>query len=406
MLATESSLSMRHRVTLPILLSMIFVDSLGYGLILPLLPTLVQTGALRGFAVGGVASVYAGMQLLGMPLLGRISDRLGRRPVLLVSILGTAVAYFIIAFTRSVWVIYIAVALDGLTAGSLTAAQSAIADRWTGHRRARYLGWLSAAFAAGIVGGPLFGGLLGTADARLAPLIAGYLATANLLWGLFMLQETRAVTSRGQETVREPDSRQGRDRRVLRFAVVAFSINFAFMMLPANLPVFATDQLGWDSRGIGGLLATGAAVAGLTQVIVVGKLTRRLSTIRALALALSIMSVALAIVPLVPRTPVASPALLLYPVIALFSFGTSLAIPLVGNAVAERAGRARTGAAIGTMNSAIGASMFASPLIAGAAYDAIGSWAPYALGAAVAAAAAAVVLTALPGRPAPPDLTT
>jgi len=122
----------RPETTLVMLLSMIFVDALGYGLIVPLLPSLVDTASHRALAVGAVASLYAGMQLLGMPMLGRLSDRVGRRPVLVLSIVGTASAYFVIALTRSVWAIYLAVALDGLTAGSLTAAQSALRrSHWT-----------------------------------------------------------------------------------------------------------------------------------------------------------------------------------------------------------------------------------------------------------------------------------
>ena len=294
----------RPEATLAMLLSMIFVDALGYGLIVPLLPSLVDTESHRALAVGGVASVYAGMQLVGMPMLGRLSDRVGRRPVLVLSIVGTASAYFVIGLTRSVWAIYLAVALDGLTAGSLTAAQSAIADLWSGHRRTRYLGWLSAAFAAGIVAGPLFGGLFGQIDARLAPLIAGYLAAGNALAVLLLLRETRhgapargvvsgersGAIERQRATGGHSDDRfdarsDATERRravpvpttdspvrpaIVRFSLIAFCINFAFMVLPSNLPVFAADVLGWGPGAIGGVLAVGAASAALTQVVLLG----------------------------------------------------------------------------------------------------------------------------------------
>jgi len=385
------------------LLSMIFVDALGYGLIVPLLPSLVDTASHRALAVGGVASVYAGMQLVGMPVLGRLSDRRGRRPVLVLSIVGTATAYFVIALTRSVWAIYLAVALDGLTAGSLTAAQSAIADLWSGHRRTRYLGWLSAAFAAGIVAGPLFGGLVGRIDARLAPLIAGYLAAGNAVAVFFLLQETHRHRARANAAARV-DARAGESRRappepttgtpalpgpretpprfgILRFSLIAFCINFAFMVLPSNLPVFAADVLGWGPGAIGGLLAVGAASAALTQVVLLGTFARRISAKTLLVAALTVMCMSLAAVPWV----ISSVAL--YFAIAAFSVGTSMAIPLVGSAVAEAAGRTGTGAAIGLMNTAIGVSMFTAPLVAGAVYETLGAWSPYALGASVVALA-------------------
>lgn len=383
------------------LLSMIFVDALGYGLIVPLLPSLVDTVSHRALAVGGVASVYAGMQLVGMPLLGRLSDRVGRRPVLVLSIVGTASAYFVIALTRSVWAIYLAVALDGLTAGSLTAAQSAIADLWSGHRRTRYLGWLSAAFAAGLVAGPLFGGLFGQIDARLAPLIAGYLAAGNALAVSFLLRETRhgaaarqraAAGSKTGSVVRSGCAETAVRSEIVRFSLVAFCINFAFMVLPANLPVFAADVLGWGPRAIGGLLAVGAASAALTQVVFLGSFARRVTVKVLLAVSLAVMGLSIAAVPWV----ISSVAL--YFVIAAFSVGTSMAIPLVGSAVADAAGRAETGAAIGLMNTAIGVSMFAAPLVAGAVYETIGVWSPYALGAGVAALAV-VALRGARGRP-------
>ncbi len=402
----------RPEATLAMLLSMIFVDALGYGLIVPLLPSLVDTASHRALAVGGVASVYAGMQLVGMPMLGRLSDRVGRRPVLVLSIVGTASAYFVIALTRSVWAIYLAVALDGLTAGSLTAAQSAIADLWSGHRRTRYLGWLSAAFAAGIVAGPLFGGLFGQIDARLAPLIAGYLAAGNALAVSLLLRETRhgaelKVASGGRAEERSDAGPDATERRraaaapaidspirsgILRFSLIAFCINFAFMVLPANLPVFAADVLGWGPGAIGGLLAVGAASAALTQIVLLGGLARRVAANALLAVSLAVMSVSLAAVPWV----ISSVAL--YFVIAAFSVGTSMAIPLVGSAVAEAAGRAATGTAIGLMNTAIGVSMLIAPLVAGAVYEAVGAWAPYAFGAGVVAIATLALRRS--GRPA------
>lgn len=368
----------RPTIAIAIVLSMIFVDALGYGMIVPLLPSLVGEAPLRALAIGGIASTYAALQLIGMPLLGWLSDRIGRRPVLLLSIAGTALAYTIVWAAREWWLLYLAVALDGLTAGSLTAAQSAMADLGGGPDRTRRLGWLSAAHAAGIVGGPLVGGVLGSFGVRVAPLAAAFAAGVNLIFGLAALPETRSFATAtpvraGDAT--EPETRD-RSRARRRLIATAFCVNFAFMALPVNLPIFTSDRFDWGTTQIGLLLALGGASAAVAQLLLLGLVARRLRPRTIVALAMGAMTLTIVAVPFLPVAliPVA---------IALFAVATALAIPSVGSGVAAHASGGRAGAAIGAMNTAIGASMLGAPIVFGALYEAVGAWAPYVAAAAV-----------------------
>lgn len=376
-------------MTIAIVLSMIFVDALGYGMIVPLLPSLLDEAPLRALAIGGIASTYAALQLVGMPLLGRLSDRVGRRPVLLVSIAGTTIAYLIVWAAREWWALYLAVALDGLTAGSLTAAQSAMADLGPGPGRTKRLGWLSASHAAGIVAGPLLGGVFGRVGLRVAPLVAAVAAGANFLFGIIALPETRSDGTPRPNSDPQPTERTERIRsRTLRRLIgTAFCVNFAFMALPANLPVFSADEFGWGTTEIGLLLALGGGLAALAQILLLGRLARRVGARPIVAIAMCAMALTVGSLPFLPAGLVPLP-------VSLFAIATAMAIPSVGSAVADTSAEGKAGTAIGAMNTAIGASMLSAPLLFGVLYETLGSWSPYVAAALASATGAAMAVMA------------
>jgi len=138
----------------------VFIDLLGFGLILPLLPYYVESFGASDTLIGILVASYAAAQLIGAPLLGRLSDRFGRRPILLLSLFGTLVSFLLLGFAQSLWLLFVARIADGITGGNISVAQAYIADVTNQKNRAKGLGLIGAAFGLGFIFGPATGGFL------------------------------------------------------------------------------------------------------------------------------------------------------------------------------------------------------------------------------------------------------
>ncbi|MBK6647504.1 MAG: MFS transporter [Anaerolineales bacterium] len=172
-----------------IILVSVFVDMLGYGIMLPLLPFFVQAHASAGGAAiaGGLMSMYSTIQLVSGPILGALSDRYGRKPILLFCLLGTATSYLLLGLANSLIIIFLAVFIDGLTGSNLTLAHAYVADTTNAETRARGLNYSQLAFGLGIMAGPILGGLLSGYGLSLPALVASFLTFANTVFGFFFL---------------------------------------------------------------------------------------------------------------------------------------------------------------------------------------------------------------------------
>ena len=173
----------------------VFVDLLGYGMMVPLLPFYVQKQQGGAAIVGSLGSLYALMQLLSGPILGGLSDRYGRRPVLLTSLLGTSLAYLLLGAADSLSGIYLAIMLDGITGGNLTTAYAYIADVTSREERSRGMGLVGAAFGLGLMAGPVLGGLLSAYGLGVPAFAASAIARRKpaTAWGRLAITE-RKVT--------------------------------------------------------------------------------------------------------------------------------------------------------------------------------------------------------------------
>ena len=150
---------MQNRRLLTLFL-IVFIDLLGFSLILPLLPFYAETFGATPFQIGLLVAAYAAAQLVGAPLLGRLSDRFGRRPVLLISLIGTFIGFLILGFANSLWMLFASRLLDGFTGGNISVAQAYITDITDENDRAKGLGFWGAAVGVGFIIGPALGGFL------------------------------------------------------------------------------------------------------------------------------------------------------------------------------------------------------------------------------------------------------
>ncbi len=260
----------------------LFLDILGIGLIIPVLPRLVET--LQGgnvsaasHTVGVLAALYSLMQFVFAPILGNLSDRFGRRPVILGSLFGSGLDYLLLAWAPSLGWFYVGRVIAGITGANFTAASAYIADVSPPEKRAANFGIIGAAFGLGFVAGPAVGGLLGNAGLRLPFLVAAGVTMMNWVYGLLILPESlQREHRRGFEWRRANPLGSlvalQRYPLVLGLAGAFFLINTAQNMLHATWVLYTGYRYNWTAGQVGASLA----VVGLMAALIQGGLARRI----------------------------------------------------------------------------------------------------------------------------------
>ena len=260
----------------------VFIDLVGFGIVIPVLPYYAE-GTRFGATpreVGLLFASYSIMQLVFAPVLGRLSDKYGRRPVLLVSILGTSAGFLILGFANTLWMLFLGRIIDGISGGNISTAQAYIADVTTKENRAKGMGLIGAAFGLGFVFGPAIGGILSRWGINVPFLFAGALAFANAILLYFTLPETvtrdhparvSAATGRSWRqlisSLRHP--RLGFVLTIYFLSIVAFSI------MTTSFSLFLMFRLGYDAWHNGWVFAFVGIVSATIQGGLIGKLVKR-----------------------------------------------------------------------------------------------------------------------------------
>jgi DHA1 family tetracycline resistance protein-like MFS transporter len=260
----------------------LLLDVLGFGLLIPVAPRLIeqlQGGTEKEAApiVGLLAATYAAMQFLCAPMLGALSDRFGRRPVLLVALLGSGLDYVAMALAPTVPVLFVTRAVNGLSGASITVASAYIADVTTPEKRAAGYGMMGAAFGLGFILGPLLGGILGDIDLRLPFYVAAGLTLCNWLYGLLVLPESLPKERRSDISWSRANPVGAfvglfEHPRVIGMAAAGFFANLAQFGLHATWVLYTGHRYGWGPREVGFSLTA----VGLGAAIVQGGLARRI----------------------------------------------------------------------------------------------------------------------------------
>jgi MFS family permease len=372
----------------------VFVDMVGYGLVVPLLPFYAREHAAGAALVGVLGSLYAAMQFVGGPFLGGLSDRVGRRPVLILCLLGASLAYLLLGLARTLLSLFAAVVLAGAASGTLATAQAYIADSTPPERRARGLGLIGAAFGLGLMAGPALGGLLSLYSLGAPALAASALALGNATFGLVALPESLPPARRAPLPLRRlnPIS-QLRDVlgkiRIRGLLLVIFLMNLSFAGLLINFPLFSNARFGWDATANAFFFAFVGLCAVITQGALLGRLQPRLGEKRLLLGGLSLMVLNLGLVALVPL------GVLLYPVVGALAVGVGLAIPAVTSLISRRISGGEQGKLMGGLQAILSLTLIAGPVLSGLAFDHLGVPAPYWIGALLAALALLAAVAAL-----------
>jgi MFS transporter, DHA1 family, tetracycline resistance protein len=324
---------MDSKSRLLVVLSVVYIDMLGIGLAFPVLPRLIEQFeggdvSRAAYIYGALASSYALMQFLFAPLIGALSDRYGRRPVILLALVGMGVNYVLLAFAPSLWLFALGRMVAGAFGATFTAAGAYLADITPREKRAQAFGLIGAAFGFGFITGPALGGLLGAVDLRLPFLVAAGLSLADFVFAYFALPESLAVENRKAVNLRHANP-IGALREVGRYTSVLGLMAIFVLATFANRVAEMTWVLWTSYRFHWGPTETGLSLAAVGVMFVVGQgglvrvVVPRLGERRAILLGLTVSAITPVLYGVVPR------GWMVFPVMVLAAFGWTIAQPAV-----------------------------------------------------------------------------
>jgi DHA1 family tetracycline resistance protein-like MFS transporter len=357
---------MDARLPILFILLTVVIDAIGIGLIMPVMPALLEEvtgGSVAQAAMWGglLATVFAIMQFLFGPIIGALSDRFGRRPVLLISLLAMAIDYAVMALAQTIWLLLLARIVGGITAATQSTANAYMADISQPHQKAARFGLVAAGFGVGFVLGPVLGGVLAETSTRAPFWAAGGLALANVTLGFFVLRESVSPGNRRAFTWRRANP-FGAVRAVLRLTglsahlSVYFLFQVATMVYPAVWAYFLTERFGWSELMIGISLGLYGFFFALVMGFGVQPAINRLGQRGTVLFALACEIFALLVLTVIDN------GTLLLAMIPLAAFG-ALAIPALQSAMSQAAPDDAQGELQGVLTSASSLAMILTPIV-------------------------------------------
>lgn len=354
--------------TKPILIIFItiLIDLIGFGIVIPVLPYYVEGGAFQAtpLQLGLLVASFSIMQFIFSPIFGSLSDKYGRRPVLFLSLLGTAAGFLLVGVATTLWMVFAGRILDGITGGNISTAQAYIADVTSRKNRAKGMGLIGAAFGIGFVLGPAIGGILSKFGIHVPFLFAAALALCNAIALYFLLPESlkkgepRRSSNRFAELF---DSLA--DTRFRMVTLINFLIVTGFSIMTTAFALYTMNRFGYDAAQNGYLFAYIGILAVLIQGGVFGRLADHVGESTLVTAGCILLAASLFAVPFVGPQTGGLAALLIG--IAFFSIGNSLASPALSSLASKNAGDHEQGKALGVMQSGASLARAVGPLIAG-----------------------------------------
>ncbi|MCU0522939.1 MAG: MFS transporter [Anaerolineae bacterium] len=385
----------------------VFIVMLGFGLLMPLLPYYVTEYGGNALLLGLLMSSYAAAQFVGAPLLGRLSDRMGRRPILIASLSGTTIGFVLLGLAAPIGrglasllvsdptathqnaailgVMFFARILSGASGGMLTAAQAYIADVTDVDHRTQALAYTGAAFGLGFILGPVIGGVLSTWGLAVPAFVAAGLAMLNLFTVIVVLPES-LTAARMADLANQPGKALISLTTIVRrmttpgigplltirlFASVAGSLFFSLFTM------WSKERLGLDAQTVSYVLAYQGTLSIIVQVALIGPLTRRFSEARLITAAVGVLAVALLAWALTPSVAI----LLLVLIPQVLSSGTLNTV--INSAITWLVTPEEMGDALGTAAALDCLARMVAPSLGGWMLGGLGTWAPGVLGAAI-----------------------
>lgn len=351
----------------------VFIDLIGFGIIIPLLPFYAEHFGASALVVGLLSTSFSAAQFLFAPLWGRLSDRIGRRPVILIGLIGSAVSYALFALATSLPLLFVARTLAGIAGANIPTAQAFIADVTPPDKRARGMGLIGAAFGLGFIFGPAIGGFLSRWGYAAPAWFAAALSLANFVAALILLPESKPDHH-------EPGERPGRievfRRALLRphlppVLLVFFLVITSFSSFENTFALYAERRFDFTPQTIGYMFAWIGIVLSIVQGGLIGRVVPKFGENRVVPAALLTMAVALALVPLSPTVTVLAVAS------ALLAVGMGFGNPSLLSTVSQLADARDQGSTLGVSQSLGSLARIVGPMWGGFVFDRFGIGVPF-----------------------------
>jgi multidrug resistance protein len=371
---------------LSVLIAASGIDMIGFAMVFPLLPLYARDLKATPEQIGILMAAYSVAQILMAPIWGRVSDRYGRRPALLIGLSAAAVAYVVFAFANSLWLLLLSRLVQGAGGGTTAVAQAYVADTIQPSDRARALGWLSAASSLGVAIGPAFGSTAAHWGQAGPGLIAAGLCLVNVVFAWRMLPESRHPAEHGAvHPARKPvwhaawSVIQHPDRPVSRFVLIYGAGMLGFTAMTAVQSLYLVDAFQMTAETIGYVFMYMGALSLVMRSLLLGPIIKRVGETGAMRLGTVSLTLGLLLYPL------ANSLAVLAVIIPLMPVGTALLFPATTSLMSRASSRAELGMTMGVAQTFAGMARVAAPLLSNSAYQRFGITSPFLLAGATVA---------------------
>lgn len=292
----------QHEKSFIVLFITLFLVMAGFGLIIPIMPFFIKKLGGNATIIGVFMATYSVMQFLFSPYWGRLSDGIGRRPVLLIGLFGYGVSFIAFGLANQLWMMFVIRIISGvLSTAALPTTMAYIADITKGEERAASMGMMGAAMGAGMIFGPALGGWLGHFDFALPFFAAGGLALVNLLFAFFLLPESLTKRVEAEQKARVMIGREVLKNPLLLLFIVGFILNFIMAMFESTFALYAADRAGVGPKEMGTLFAVLGVIGIVIQGGLIGKLSARFGDAGLIKAGILIMAVGMLSILLAPN---------------------------------------------------------------------------------------------------------
>jgi MFS family permease len=380
-----------RKASLGTLFLTVFLDLLGFGLVVPFLPGVARAYGASDLIAALLGAAFSGAQFLFIPLWGRLSDRVGRRPVLLWSIAASALGMALLGFAGSLTMLFVARLWSGMATANIAVAQAYIADVTTPERRARGMGLIGMAFGLGFIFGPFIGGELGRfavlgRPGALAAFVAAGLSAINFVMALVSLPESRPPAARGAPRRRalplDPEAlRLARATPgVVLAVVIGFSVTFWFSGMEQTFRLFTEDGFGMGVAATGRVFGLLGVVTALVQGGLIHRLSRRFGEVGLVRAGAPILAAGFALLVAAAALGAVGRSVMIGGA-CVMALGYGLINPSLSSYTSRQAGPEVQGAVLGVLQSMSALARALGPAAGGLLYQLFGMRAPYAAGA-------------------------
>ncbi len=352
----------KNRSPLLIIFITVFIDLIGFGIVIPVLPLYAQKFGASETVIGLLLAIYSVMQFVFAPILGKLSDKVGRRPVLLVSLIGTSIGFLTMGLAGTLWLLFVARIIDGITGGNISTAQAYIADVTPPEERSKSMGLIGAAFGLGFIFGPFIGGVLSKVSLAAPFYFAAGLAAANALALYFLLPESLSAENRtlaaGRASIQQVFKESGSWQLGAVFATYFFA-TIAFAMLTATYALFTAERFHLDEAHNGYIFASQGVIGVIIQGGLLGRLIKMVGEKTLTIIGTALMAASMFAIPLSDGIKT------LLITSAGIAVGNSFVTPVLNGLASKYVNAAWQGRVLGALQSAASLARIIGPALGG-----------------------------------------